>query len=87
LAGVGASTVATTLATPLDCVKSRMQSAIAGEGTRWKSIFGTLRIIYTEEGGLPACFKGLAPRLLRLAPGGGIMLVAFDFIAGWLGGH
>jgi len=85
IAGVLASMVATTCATPLDCVKSRMQSAIAGEESRWKSVFGTMQIIYNEEGGLPACFKGLAPRLLRLAPGGGIMLVAFDFISGWLG--
>jgi len=87
IAGVLASTVATTLATPFDCVKSRMQSVRLGDETRWKSVLGTLQIIYKEEGGLPACFKGLAPRLLRLAPGGGIMLVAFDFVSGLLGAH
>jgi len=86
IAGVGASTVATTLATPFDCVKSRMQSLVAtGEVTSMRSVWGTLGMIYKEEGGLPACFKGLTPRLLRLAPGGGIMLVAFEAIAGWLG--
>uniref|UniRef100_A0A6B2LC97 Uncharacterized protein n=1 Tax=Arcella intermedia TaxID=1963864 RepID=A0A6B2LC97_9EUKA len=86
-AGVVASTVGTTFATPFDCVKSRMQSVMKGQETRWKTVFGTLRIIYREEGGIPACFKGLTPRLLRLAPGGGIMIVAFDLVSSYLGGH
>jgi len=83
IAGVCSSTLATTCATPFDCVKSRMQNVATGETRR--AVWSTLGFIYREEGGLPACFKGLTPRLLRLAPGGGIMLVAFELVTSWMG--
>jgi len=79
------SAAGTTVATPFDVVKSRMQNVKPGDVNRWNSTFGTLRIIYGEEGGLRAIFKGLSARLYRLVPGGGIMLVAFDLISGLLG--
>jgi len=84
LGGSMGSAVGTTVATPFDVVKSRMQNVRPGDENRWKSTFGTLRIIYIEEGGVKAIFKGLSARLYRLVPGGGIMLLAFDFISGLL---
>lgn len=39
--------------------------------------------IYAEEG-FRALYKGLGARLLRLGPGGGIMIVAYDSIMGIL---
>ena len=98
VAGCLASIVGVFAATPFDMVKSRFQGDDP-VNRRWTSVFGTLRYVYREEGGydtlllsqslltssLPATFKGLAPRLLRLGPGGGIMLVAFDFVTRFLG--
>ena len=34
--------------------------------------------------GVSACWKGLGPRLVRLGPGGGIMIVAFEQVSAWL---
>jgi len=78
------SAAGTTVATPFDVVKSRMQNVKPGDENRWKTTLGTLRIIFREEGGTKAIFKGLTARLYRLVPGGGIMLLAFDFISGLL---
>ena len=82
-AGSIGGTIATCFNTPFDVVKSRMQNTPKSQPM--PSIVGTLGQIYKHEGGARALWKGLTPRLLRLGPGGGIMLVAFDFIAGFLG--
>lgn len=57
-------------------VKSRLQNQIAAARG---STFPTLYRIWQAEG-FRACYKGYAARMLRLGPGGGIMLVAFDYI-------
>jgi len=79
-AGFIAGTLATTLNTPFDVVKSRLQNARSGERP-WS--FTGVANVYKEEG-FRALYKGFAPRVLRLGPGGGIMLLAFDFVAGLL---
>jgi len=76
-AGFFAGSLATTLNTPLDVVKSRLQNTRTGERA-WA--FPALFQLYKEEG-FRACFKGYVPRILRLGPGGGIMLLAFDLIS------
>jgi solute carrier family 25 2-oxodicarboxylate transporter 21 len=42
----------------------------------WPSV-----VTVAREEGLRALYKGLGPRLVRLGPGGGIMIVAFDWVA------
>lgn len=81
ITGSISSTVATIFNTPFDVVKSRMQNQrpMAGQTPKYVWSFPSLKTVYVEEG-LAACYKGLGPRLLRLGPGGGIMLVAFDKI-------
>eukprot|EP01119_Soliformovum_irregulare_P002406 TRINITY_DN12662_c0_g1_i1.p1 TRINITY_DN12662_c0_g1~~TRINITY_DN12662_c0_g1_i1.p1 ORF type:complete len:287 (-),score=47.46 TRINITY_DN12662_c0_g1_i1:101-961(-) len=79
-AGLVGGTIATTLNTPFDVAKSRMQN-MKGRPNPWS--FVMLADIYRTEG-FKACYKGLVPRLYRLGPGGGIMLLAFDLISGWL---
>jgi len=79
VAGFIAGTFATTLNTPLDVVKSRLQNM---KGKKMWSIPALLKV-YQEEG-FQALYKGYIPRILRLGPGGGIMLLAFDFVAGLL---
>jgi len=83
-AGAIASSIGVVFATPFDMVKSRFQGDKFGAERRWTSVWGTLAYAYKNEGGLPACFKGLTPRLIRLGPGGGIMIVAFDYVSSLL---
>ena len=58
--------------TPFDVVKSRMQYDNMG-----KNCFEWLVHISKTEG-YQALYKGIGARLLRLGPGGGIMIVAYD---------
>ena len=82
VAGFFAGTLATTFNTPFDVVKSRNQNLRTGTAP-W-SVPGVIAI-YQKEG-FKALFKGYVPRIMRLGPGGGIMIVAFDFISGLLSG-
>jgi len=78
LAGTIAGALATTLNTPLDVVKSRLQKGGAINGPSWA--LPHLVFIFRNEG-FRALYKGYTPRILRLGPGGGIMMLAFDFVA------
>jgi len=68
--------------TQFDVVKSRIQNSRAapGELPKYRWAWPSVMTVGREEG-LRALYKGLAPRLLRLGPGGGIMVVAFDWVA------
>lgn len=79
IAGTIAGGVATTLNTPFDVVKSRMQKGRV-DPTVPKWALPYLVKIFKEEG-FTALFKGYVPRMLRLGPGGGIMIVAFDVVS------
>eukprot|EP01091_Cochliopodium_minus_P005071 TRINITY_DN1505_c0_g1_i1.p1 TRINITY_DN1505_c0_g1~~TRINITY_DN1505_c0_g1_i1.p1 ORF type:complete len:214 (+),score=63.37 TRINITY_DN1505_c0_g1_i1:447-1088(+) len=82
ICGVFGGTIATTLNTPLDVVKSRMQNvSVVGAG-RWT--LPSLALIYKTEG-FKSLYKGYTARIVRLGPGGGIMLVSFDLICQLLG--
>jgi len=76
IAGFIGGTIGTSLNTPLDVVKSRSQNLRGSP--QWTIIL--LAKLYKEEG-FRAMYKGYVPRILRLGPGGGIMLLAFDFIS------
>mmetsp|Transcript_48406 Transcript_48406/g.58405 ORF Transcript_48406/g.58405 Transcript_48406/m.58405 type:complete len:258 (+) Transcript_48406:113-886(+) len=77
-AGTMGSMMGTVANTPFDVAKSRMQF---GSG---KACIPTIMDIYAE-GGAKALYKGLGPRLVRLGPGGGIMIVAYDQMMAFLG--
>jgi solute carrier family 25 2-oxodicarboxylate transporter 21 len=71
--------VGTLLNTPLDVVKSRMQNQV-GSDLQYRWTLPSLVAIWRAEG-TRALYKGLGPRLLRLGPGGGIMIVVFDVVS------
>ncbi|KIK55712.1 hypothetical protein GYMLUDRAFT_47671 [Collybiopsis luxurians FD-317 M1] len=75
--------VGTALNTPFDMVKSRIQSAprIAGVPPKYNWTYPSLVLIAREEG-LPALYKGFVPKVLRLAPGGGVLLLVVEFTLG-----
>jgi len=75
--------IATTFNTPFDVVKSRMQNQLPGQVRKYNWSMPSLATIYREEG-FRALFKGYGPRMVRLGPGGGIMLVAFEKVSEWI---
>ncbi|CAH0400148.1 unnamed protein product [Chilo suppressalis] len=64
---------------PFDVAKSRIQGPQPIPGVvKYSSTIGAIRLVYKEEG-FRALYKGLVPKVLRLGPGGAIMLVVYDY--------
>ncbi|KAL1138406.1 hypothetical protein AAG570_008470 [Ranatra chinensis] len=79
--GIGflSGTLGSCLNIPFDVAKSRMQGPQPEKNKiKYKTMIGSLILIYKEEG-WRALFKGLVPKVMRLGPGGGIMLVVYDY--------
>lgn len=55
---------------------------VAGQ-VKYRSTFGTMAIVAREEG-FAALYKGLVPKVMRLGPGGAIMLVVFEYAFNYL---
>lgn len=74
--------------TPFDVVKTRIQgharsSTSTGPPSRYSWALPGLVTVAREEG-LTALWRGFLPKVLRLGPGGGIMLVVFDVVSRWI---
>ncbi|RYO92370.1 hypothetical protein DL766_000338 [Monosporascus sp. MC13-8B] len=78
VAGTVGGTVGTILNTPMDVVKSRIQNSpkVAGQVPKYNWAWGACGTVMKEEG-FGALYKGFLPKVLRLGPGGGILLVVF----------
>lgn len=78
LAGTVGGTFGTILNTPFDVVKSRIQNTIkiAGQTPKYNWAWPGVATIAREEG-FGALYKGFVPKVLRLGPGGGILLVVY----------
>lgn len=78
LSGATGGTVGTILNTPMDVVKSRIQNSpkIAGSMPKYNWAWPGIGTVFREEG-FSALYKGFLPKVLRLGPGGGILLVVF----------
>lgn len=70
MTGIVSSTVGPLFNCPLDVIKTRMmaQETIRGVTPKYTGFVQAFRVIAAEEG-LKALWKGLVPRLARLAPG------------------
>ena len=81
LAGTVGGTVGTVLNTPLDVVKSRIQNAVKVPGVtpKYNWTFPSMLTIAREEGA-SALYKGFTPKVLRLAPGGGVLLLVVEVV-------
>ncbi|THH06843.1 hypothetical protein EW145_g3801 [Phellinidium pouzarii] len=66
-----------------DVVKSRIQGAekVAGSVPKYNWTYPALATILREEGPA-ALYKGFVPKVLRLAPGGGVLLLVVEFTLG-----
>lgn len=81
LAGTLGGISGTVLNTPFDVVKSRIQNTpkLSGQKPKYNWTIPSLCTIYKEEGFF-ALYKGFLPKVVRLGPGGGILLLVFDQI-------
>lgn len=79
LSGAIGGTVGTILNTPMDVVKSRIQNSpkVPGGVPKYNWAWPALGTVMKEEG-FGALYKGFLPKVLRLGPGGGILLVVFS---------
>lgn len=77
IAGTIGGTVGTILNTPFDVAKTRIQNSSAIFGASPPYTLTMLKQIAQNEG-FSALYKGFLPKVLRLGPGGGILLVVFE---------
>ncbi|KAI1807851.1 mitochondrial carrier [Daldinia bambusicola] len=78
ISGSIGGTVGTIINTPMDVVKSRIQNSpkIPGQTPKYNWAWPACATVMKEEG-FGALYKGFLPKVLRLGPGGGILLVVF----------
>lgn len=78
ISGSIGGTVGTMVNTPFDVVKSRIQNTtkVPGVVPKYNWTVPSVALVYKEEG-FGALYKGFFPKVLRLGPGGGILLVVF----------
>ncbi|KAG4305750.1 hypothetical protein PORY_000660 [Pneumocystis oryctolagi] len=79
IAGTLGGITGTLLNTPFDVAKSRIQNTpkIPNQIPKYNWAIPSLWTIFKEEGFF-ALYKGFLPKVIRLGPGGGILLVVFD---------
>ncbi|XP_016330961.1 mitochondrial 2-oxodicarboxylate carrier-like isoform X2 [Sinocyclocheilus anshuiensis] len=82
--GLVSGTVSSCVNIPFDVAKSRIQGPqpVPGE-IKYRSCFQTMALVYREEGYL-ALYKGLIPKIMRLGPGGAVMLLVYEYVSDWL---
>ncbi|KNZ54662.1 hypothetical protein VP01_288g7 [Puccinia sorghi] len=73
-----------TMSSTVDVVKSRIQNAVVlpGERPKYGWTYPAIATIAKEEG-VAALYKGFIPKVLRLAPGGGVLLVVVEVVTGY----
>ncbi|KAJ1036547.1 hypothetical protein NDA13_000080 [Ustilago tritici] len=83
ISGSIGGTVGTMLNTPADVVKSRIQNTpdVKGQVRKYNWTFPSIALIAKEEG-FSALYKGFTPKVLRLAPGGGVLLLVVEVVLG-----
>lgn len=67
---------------PIDTIKTRIQKSSAS-GSGWERFKFVTSEIMTKEGPR-AFYKGLTPRLLRVAPGQAVTFMVYEKVKSWL---
>lgn len=83
ICGTIGGAVGTVFNTPADVVKSRIQNTpnVKGVARKYNWTFPSMALIAKEEG-FGALYKGFTPKVLRLAPGGGVLLLVVEVVLG-----
>lgn len=80
--GIGfvSGTLASCVNIPFDVAKSRIQGPQPSPNkVKYRGTLQSMKLVYHEEG-WRALYKGLLPKVMRLGPGGAIMLVVYDYM-------
>merc|ERR1719225_1148099 len=78
LIGFTAGTLACCVNIPFDVAKSRIQGPQPDPGViKYRGTMKVMTMVYKEEG-FRALYKGLVPKIMRLGPGGAIMLLVYE---------
>ncbi|KAK9870310.1 hypothetical protein WA026_006396 [Henosepilachna vigintioctopunctata] len=80
--GIATSSCACFFNIPFDVVKSRIQ-APQPKNIKYHNTFQSIKVVYNEEG-WKSLYKGLGAKLLRLGPGGAIVIFIFEFVDNYL---
>lgn len=82
--GLASGTISSCVNIPWDVAKSRIQGPqpVPGE-IKYRTCMQTMALVYREEGYL-ALYKGLVPKIMRLGPGGAVMLLVYEYVSKWL---
>merc|ERR1719225_1853453 len=82
--GLTAGTLGCCINIPFDVAKSRIQGPQPEEGkVKYRGTARVILTVYKEEGFL-ALYKGLVPKIMRLGPGGAIMLLVYEHVHEYL---
>lgn len=72
---------------PLDTIKTRLQkSTFASNESGWVRIVKIGRQLVKEEG-IHALYKGITPRIMRVAPGQAVTFTVYEYMKGVLSGN
>lgn len=77
--GFVSGTLGSVINIPFDVAKSRIQGPQPQGIVKYRSTFPTIATVYREEG-FRALYKGLTPKVMRLAPGGAIMMIVYEYV-------
>jgi len=82
--GLTAGTLGCCVNIPFDVAKSRIQGPQPVPGVvKYRGTARVILMVYREEGFL-ALYKGLVPKIMRLGPGGAIMLLVYEAMSDYL---
>ncbi|OLL22462.1 Succinate/fumarate mitochondrial transporter [Neolecta irregularis DAH-3] len=69
---------------PIDTIKTRIQRAPNPEGLRgWTRFMAVSKDLFKNEG-ISALYKGLTPRILRVAPGQAVTFMVYEKVKNWI---
>ena len=64
---------------PLDMIRARLAFQVAGE-VFYTGIMDAFKVIFTQEGGIRALYRGIVPTMIGMAPYAGKLLVIAQYL-------
>lgn len=69
---------------PIDTIKTRLQKLPAEPGQTALSRIKTITVDMFKQEGSRAFYKGITPRIMRVAPGQAVTFTMYEYLKGWL---
>ena len=69
---------------PIDTIKTRLQRTPAEEGQTALSRIKGITVDMFKQEGSKAFYKGITPRIMRVAPGQAVTFTVYEYLKGWL---